>query len=495
MLELMNSNKNSGECEIYQAYDKCLDAICSNREKYVNDPSRDFVRSRKLPMNRLMELVISAGSESTKNTIDDFIDGLTTRTGCSLTVPSQAAFTKQRRKLKPEAFEDLFRLFNSELGNIQGLSLSGEPASDGSSVRRIAIDGTDLYYESGPAYSDPKYHRSGAGRGYYEQCVTALYDITADSYLDALISGVHNASEPADMCVLVDRMKPGSGEQLLYTADRAYCTYNCLAHLQESGAWFVVRGKDIDSNGIAAGLGLPDEAFDKRIQIRIGRSLPVDSVLPEGLYYRNIGPNQRFDYLGQRIFGTYTLNLRVVRFRLSTGEWELIFTNLPDTFSAQDVKAEYARRWGEEVAFRDLKYTIGAVSFHARIDYLVTQEIWARLILFNICAASAALSMRLQAERDAEEAARAEAKRSSSEAEGVNTDDAEKSRNREPFTDFIVDFNDAAHVVRRNLISRALTWREMARRITRYRERIVPDRHEPRHMRPRRRFYLVYRAA
>ena len=34
----MNSNKNSGECEIYQAYDKCLDVICSNREKYPEFP-------------------------------------------------------------------------------------------------------------------------------------------------------------------------------------------------------------------------------------------------------------------------------------------------------------------------------------------------------------------------------------------------------------------------------------------------------------------------
>lgn len=335
----MNGNNSNEECKVYQACDKCLSAVCENREKYVNDPSRDFVRSRKLPMNRLMELIVSAGSESTKNTIDDFFDGQVVRTGVSMTAPSQAAFTKQRRKLKPEAFEDLFGLLGKELESMPGLSLSGEPASDGRSVRRIAIDGTDLYYESGASYSDARYHHSGARDGYYEQSVAALYDETADLYPDAIVSGVHDASEPSDMCTLVDRMKPCSGEQLLYTADRAYCTYNCLAHLQESGAWFVVRGKDIDSNGIAAGPGLPDEAFDKRIRIRIGRSLPVDIELPEGQYYRNIGPNQRFDYLMEQTFDTYTLNLRVVRFQLSTGEWELIFTNLPDAFSAEDVKA------------------------------------------------------------------------------------------------------------------------------------------------------------
>ena len=42
-------------------------------------------------------------------------------------------------------------------------------------------------------------------------------------------------------------------------------------------------------------------------------------------------------------------------------------------------------RWGIETSFRELKYAVGLTSFHSKKSEYITQEIWARLILYNFC--------------------------------------------------------------------------------------------------------------
>ena len=40
-------------------------------------------------------------------------------------------------------------------------------------------------------------------------------------------------------------------------------------------------------------------------------------------------------------------------------------------------------RWGIETAFRELKYTIGLLHFHAKKVEYIFQEVFARLIMYN----------------------------------------------------------------------------------------------------------------
>ena len=78
------------------------------------------------------------------------------------------------------------------------------------------------------------------------------------------------------------------------------------------------------------------------------------------------------------------MNLRIVRFELSPGNYENIITNLPeDEFPAMDFKELYFLRWGEENCFRDLKYPLALNQFHSKKFKYIVQEIWARVILHN----------------------------------------------------------------------------------------------------------------
>ncbi|MGX8852831.1 transposase [Amedibacillus sp. YH-ame10] len=67
-------------------------------------------------------------------------------------------------------------------------------------------------------------------------------------------------------------------------------------------------------------------------------------------------------------------------------EYESIITNLPrELFTPDMIKELYNMRWGIEVSFRHLKYAVDLLALHSKKKTFILQEIWARMILFNIC--------------------------------------------------------------------------------------------------------------
>ena len=92
-----------------------------------------------------------------------------------------------------------------------------------------------------------------------------------------------------------------------------------------------------------------------------------------------------FDYVDYGSLESYDLSFRIVRFPLSENSYECIVTNLPaDEFPMEKIKELYFARWGIKSSFRKLKYTIGLSSFHAYKPEYIQQEIWAKLIAYNI---------------------------------------------------------------------------------------------------------------
>ena len=43
----------------------------------------------------------------------------------------------------------------------------------------------------------------------------------------------------------------------------------------------------------------------------------------------------------------------------------------------------YTKPWGIETSFRELKYAVGLVNFHAKKQEYIIQETFARLIMYN----------------------------------------------------------------------------------------------------------------
>lgn len=81
----------------------------------------------------------------------------------------------------------------------------------------------------------------------------------------------------------------------------------------------------------------------------------------------------------------YDIEFRVVRFQLKDGNYECLITNLgEDEFTSDDLKRLYKLRWQIETSFRKLKYTIGLTNFHSRKRDFIKQEIFSRVIFYNL---------------------------------------------------------------------------------------------------------------
>lgn len=82
------------------------------------------------------------------------------------------------------------------------------------------------------------------------------------------------------------------------------------------------------------------------------------------------------------------LSLRVVIKKLPNGDFEYLFTNLPqDKFSAGQIAHIYRIRWNIETSFRYLKYGIGGLVFHAKALRNQLMELYASMALYNCIAA------------------------------------------------------------------------------------------------------------
>jgi hypothetical protein len=347
-----------------------VDSITSDISRYTVNPDKDLTRTKKLPPDKLISFLVSQGSSSTKNELLDFFD-------MNVLAPTASAFNQQRAKLKPEALEAVFNHFNNSVNSIEKTS----------GYRFLAADGSSFTFFSKPSFATSEYFVSEghSAKGFYSMHLNAFYDLDRHTYTDAIIQPVHNKDEFQAFCDIVDRHRILPGTKNVYIGDRGYCSYNNMAHVMESGQYFLFRTKDIHSKGLAGKFDFPtDDSFDISVKVTLVRSNSKNIKIKDG-YRRFVDKSTSFDFIEYGTQDTYELTFRIVRFPLSDTSYECIVTNLPeDEFPAERIKELYFSRWGIESSFRKLKYSIGLSNFHAYKPEYIKQEIWARLITYNI---------------------------------------------------------------------------------------------------------------
>lgn len=356
--------------QVKHLFQDALFCTVSHLSPYLADPDRDFTRRRKLPPEAVISFLVSQGASSTGNELADFFD-------FQCTAPSLSALNQQRDKLLPEAVEAVFHQLNPSLSKLAAPS----------GYRLLAADGSSFSFFSSPQWAGDEYFVSQghSARGFYSLHLNALYDLDTRTYEDAVIQPVHLKNEFGAFCTMVDRLKVTDGVSCIFMADCGYCSYNNMAHVLEKKQFFLFRSKDVDVRSMAGHLPVPKEgSFDLCLDIVIRRSRSK-KVTESGDYTTFVSAQTAFDFLPYGSLETYTLPVRIVRFLLENGSYECIMTNLPSgEFPAEDIKRLYSARWGIETSFRKLKHTIGLTSFHSCKVEFVKQEIWAKLIAYNL---------------------------------------------------------------------------------------------------------------
>ena len=214
-----------------------------------------------------------------------------------------------------------------------------------------------------------------------------LYDLMNKVYVDAVVQPMRKRNEFAALYQLIDRHTPCGGTVPVFIADRGFHAYNVFAHAIENRAFFVIRATDTKMKRLLGCDTPKQETFDVKVTRYLTRSHSKKKYLHPELasQYRNICQKVSFDYFPAQGYGEYEISLRVLRFPIGNGTYENLITNLPENeFHVEEIKEIYRLRWGIETSFCTLKHTIAAVNFHAKNRQMITHEIWARLILFNL---------------------------------------------------------------------------------------------------------------
>ncbi len=346
--------------------------LCKTSWMFVKNPNRDFTRERKLPLHKVISILLCMEGGSLTNELLRYF-------GCSRYSPTSSAFIQQRQKINEFAFPSLFDLFvkNTDKDRLY------------KGYRLLAADGSDIQIPTNPNHADSYFQGANGQSPYSLLHLDAVYDLFQHTYLDAEICGRRNSDERGTLCKIVDRSNVANA---LIIADRGYESYNLMAHIQEKGWKYLIRIKDIHSSGIASGLELPNtDEFDVHCPIQLTRRRKTETIplFANKNNYKWIATSTPFDYLqiGSHkhdpiVF--YHLPFRIVRFKLSDSSYETVITNLDaEEFPPEELKYLYGMRWGIETSFRELKYTVGLLHFHAKKVENITQEIYARLIMYN----------------------------------------------------------------------------------------------------------------
>lgn len=347
-----------------------IELLSNNATDYIRNPGRDFSRNRKLPFSTIIKSIIGMESKSLTNELIDFFN--------TSDFPSASAFVQQRLKIKPEAFKAIFDGFTFRI-----LKRTKE------NMAVLAVDGTDIQIAANPD-DTTSYHPGTNGQKPYNLLhLNALYDLEKRLYTDVVIQGKMNTNEHAALQEMVDR---SNIPKALLIADRGYESYNNMAHIQEKGWFFLIRIRD-GTKGMKNGFALPDEEeFDVDISLKLTRKQTNEMkelFAKDKNHYKFIPHSTPFDFLSNKLrkndpIQFYKLNFRIVRFKITEDTYETVLTNLSRMeYPEKTIKDLYARRWGIETSFRDLKYTVGMLNFHSKKAMCIKQEIYAHLIMYN----------------------------------------------------------------------------------------------------------------
>lgn len=339
--------------------------LSENPSLFLRNPEVDFSRKRKIDFKKFIGITLNSGGGTLSKELLGFFD-------FDVNTPSVSAYTQQRAKVLPDAFEYLFNSFTRE-------NITSNNCFKG--YRLIACDGSNLSIANNPSDPETLWVHNQYGDTSNHLHLNAFYDVLNRIYLDAV---VQTASEYQEYRACINMMERSYINKAILVADRGYENYNLMAHAIHKGWKFVIRIKDRNSNGIASWLSLPKkDIFDENMSIIFTRQQTKATKMAG---YKFMPSVQTFDFLPVKSKETYTINLRFVRVKLSDNSYELMVTNLKKSeFSAKDLKEIYKLRWGIETSFRELKYAIGLTSFHSRkVDY-IKQEVFARLLLYNYC--------------------------------------------------------------------------------------------------------------
>ena len=346
---MKNSQKHTC-CDISLIHQDEFHDFCRN-----GNPA-SFIRNRKMPLTDLMFTMINRRGITLSLELRNYMK--TAHPGMEISKPG---YLKQRMKLNPLAFYELYRHHNRNFYADPGFShFHGYLvlAADGSGINIPTTRETlDTFGTSSRKGTKPQ---ASIGLG-------CLYDVMNRMILESdcckcKFDEMRLAEEQ------IDRVSEtiGASQPFLVVMDRGYPSTAAFIRMMEKGVLFLVRLKSSDYKKEQASLSFPDTWVDIRLdKSRIN-------------HYKGTDIGQRMEELGH-------ITLRMVKVPLPEGKEEVLITNLPsETFDSRQIAELYRMGWGIETAYETLKDRLQIENFTGTRPVLLLQDICSTIYVSNL---------------------------------------------------------------------------------------------------------------
>jgi hypothetical protein len=258
---------------------------------------------------------------------------------------TQQAFSLARQKIKWEAFQELF-----DYGVKVHYVHYADEIQLWNGYRVSAIDGSKLSLPNDKplrAY----FGTSGAGNKSPTAQGSLLYDVLNHFVIDARIEPMSKDERTLAQIHISHLYGLESYEEWkeLILFDRGYPSFELIQGLLERKMHYVMRVREKFSTAIDE-LGRGDHSIELK---------------------------QNGDYV----------KVRVIKFRLSSGELETLITDIMDNkISMKTFKALYFKRWPIETKYNEIKNKLEIENFSGRLVDNIRQDFYATMLLINLAA-------------------------------------------------------------------------------------------------------------
>lgn len=319
---------------------------------------KDFTRTRKLGFIPLVCLIINMVRKSTQLELDEFRERFMPESAQTTTYTKQS-FSEARQKLSHKAFVILNDGFIQQY-------YADDDYKTYKDFRLLAIDGmvTEIpnNKETQKQYGfvsngDKKFKLARA-------LSSQLMDIENKLVVSSTL-GRYDASERDLAIINIEKILPWetpySRDLILF--DRGYPSAAFIHYLQKRKTHFLMRVSTSFYKEVTH-TATPDEMVEIVITKRRARdSKQQGTPIQEGT----------------------VLKVRVIKFKLSTGETEILITDIPtEELSLEESKVLYFKRWGIETRYDVLKNQFEIENFSGVTSTVIEQDFYATILLSNI---------------------------------------------------------------------------------------------------------------
>jgi hypothetical protein len=204
-------------------------------------------------------------------------------------------------------------------------------------------------------------HSSESGSVTARICL--IYDVLNGIAIKGHLHSYHSSED--DACI--ESLDEMDFQDKVLILDRGYVSYWMIYLLNEKGIKFVMRVKQGENKTV--------KEFMK--------SHRVDKT---AMWHPSYRSRNKLAKMNRQVSRKTDLKIRMVKVILSTGETEVLVTNLYDSkaYTPQSMKEVYGLRWGIETGYGHLKEKLQLAQFSGIRQVCIEQDFAASLLLFNI---------------------------------------------------------------------------------------------------------------